>query len=229
MDLFSKMLDSRKVIVTGPVDDMMADLVIAQLLYLDSIDKEKPIEMYINSPGGSASAGFAMYDTMRYIDAPVTTFCLGMAASAAALLFVAGDERYVLPNSKVMIHQPSSGFQGKEDEAEIWYKEFHQTREKYARLIAKHVGRSPEEVDADIRADFWLSAERAVEYGAADDIIPANEAKEKKLTEKFRKLTVASRAAGKAADVPGVKQLPVSTPRSVAAKRATAGAGKSLV
>ena len=176
------MLRDRIILLGSAVDDYVANLICAQLLFLESEDPEKEIFMYINSPGGVVSAGLAIYDTMQYIMPPVSTLCLGQAASMGALLLCAGATgmRYALPHSRIMIHQPSGGFQGQATDIEIHAKETRRTRETLNEIIAKHTGQSMERIQVDTERDNFMSAEEAVAYGIIDKVLTSREPLEKK-------------------------------------------------
>ena len=172
-DIYSRLLKERVIFLTGPVEDHMANLITAQLLFLESESTEKDIYIYINSPGGSISAGMAIYDTMQFIKPDVSTICMGMAASMGAFLLACGAEgkRHVLPNAKVMIHQPLGGFQGQASDFEIHAKEILYIKDKLNRLMAEHTGQPLDKVSEDTDRDNFLSAESAVEYGLVDAIL----------------------------------------------------------
>ncbi len=172
-DIFSRLLNDRIVMLNGPVDDASASLVVAQILYLESQDPDKDINFYINSPGGSVSAGLAIYDTMKYVKCDVSTICMGMAASMGAFLLAAGTKgkRYALPNAEVMIHQPSGGAQGQASDILINAKHIERTRANLNRMLAEATGKSVEEVSVDTDRDYWMTAEEAKEYGIVDKVI----------------------------------------------------------
>lgn len=172
-DVFSLLLRDRIVFINGVLDDNAANCVIAQLLYLDSIDCEKEVNLYINSPGGSVTAGMAVYDTMRHISAPVHTIGMGMAASMGALLLAAGDRRSVLPHVKVMIHQPLiNGMPGgRETDISIIARDLSETRKTISEILAKHTGKTTDMIEKDIETDRYMSARDALEYGLCDSII----------------------------------------------------------
>ncbi len=171
-DIFSRLLNDRIIVLSDEVNDATASLVVAQLLYLEGQDNEKDISLYINSPGGSVTAGMAIYDTMQYIKCDVSTICMGMAASMGAFLLSSGakGKRYALPNSEVMIHQPSGGAQGQATEIDIIAKHILRTREKLNKILAENTGKPIEQVALDTERDNWLSAEEALEYGLVDKI-----------------------------------------------------------
>ncbi len=172
-DIFSRLLNDRIIVLSDEVNDATASLVVAQLLYLEGQDPEKDISFYINSPGGSVTAGLAIYDTMQYIKCDVSTICMGMAASMGAFLFSAGakGKRYILPNAEVMIHQPLGGAQGQATEILIAADHIKRTKERLNKILAENTGKSIEEIYADTERDNWLTAEDAVNYGLADKII----------------------------------------------------------
>jgi ATP-dependent Clp protease, protease subunit len=172
-DIYSRLLKERVVFLVGPVNDATANLVVAQMLFLESENPDKDITFYINSPGGSIAAGMAIYDTMQFIKPDVSTLCVGMAASMGAFLLGAGakGKRYALPNSTVMIHQPLGGFQGQATDIEIHAKFILSLRERLNRLMAEHTGRSIEEIARDTERDNFLTAEAAQEYGIVDKVL----------------------------------------------------------
>lgn len=172
-DIYSRLLKERVVFLVGEVNDQTANLVIAQLLFLESENPEKDISLYINSPGGSVSAGLAIYDTMQFIKPDVSTLCIGQAASMGAFLLAAGakGKRFSLPNSRIMIHQPSGGFQGQSSDIEIHAKEILYLRSKLNDILAHHTGRTSEEIDRDTERDNFMSADQSVEYGMIDKVI----------------------------------------------------------
>ena len=179
-DIYSRLLKDRIVFVTGPIDDAMANVVIAQLLFLESEDPNKDIHLYINSPGGSVSAGLAIYDTMQYINPDVSTICMGMAASMASVLLAAGTpgKRYALPYSRVMIHQPLGGAQGQATEIEIHAREILRIREEMNGILAKHTGQSKEKIAQDTERDYYLTSEEAKAYGLIDEVVTRKAAAE---------------------------------------------------
>ena len=172
-DIFSRLLNDRIIVLSDEVNDATASLVVAQLLYLEGQDPEKDISFYINSPGGSVTAGLAIYDTMQYIKCDVSTICMGMAASMGAFLFSSGakGKRYILPNAEVMIHQPLGGAKGQATEILIAADHIKRTKERLNKILAENTGKSIDEIFADTERDNWLTAEEAVEYGLADKII----------------------------------------------------------
>jgi len=171
-DIFSRLLKDRIIFIGGPITDSLANLVIAQLLFLESEDPEKDISIYINSPGGLVYSGLALYDTIQYIKPKVATICMGVAASMAALLLAAGTKgkRYALPNSRVMIHQPLGGAEGQASDIEIQAREILNLREITNNLLAKHTGQPLEKISRDVDRNFWMSAEEAKKYGLIDEI-----------------------------------------------------------
>ena len=172
-DIYSRLLRERVVFLVGPVNDQTANLVVAQLLFLESENPDKDISFYINSPGGSVSAGLAIYDTMQFIKPDVSTLCIGQAASMGALLLCAGaaGKRYCLPNSRVMIHQPMGGFQGQASDIEIHAREILYLRERLNQIMAKHTGQTIETIQRDTDRDNFLSADESKEYGLVDKIL----------------------------------------------------------
>lgn len=172
-DIFSRLLNDRIIVLSDEVNDATASLVVAQMLYLEGQDPEKDISFYINSPGGSVTAGLAIYDTMQYIKCDVSTICMGMAASMGAFLFSSGakGKRYILPNAEVMIHQPLGGAQGQATEILIAADHIKRTKDRLNKILAENTGKSVEEIFVDTERDNWLTAEEAVNYGLADKII----------------------------------------------------------
>ena len=172
-DIYSRLLKERVVFLVGPVNEVSANLIVAQLLFLESENPEKDIFLYINSPGGSVSAGLAIYDTMQFIKPDVSTLCVGQAASMGALLLCAGakGKRYCLPNSRVMIHQPLGGFQGQASDIEIHAKEILFLKQKLTEIMAKHTGQPVEKLGRDTDRDNFLSAEEAMTYGLIDKVL----------------------------------------------------------
>ena len=172
-DIFSRLLKERIIFVTGEVNDQMADLVIAQLLFLESEDPKKDIQLYINSPGGSVSAGLAIYDTMQYVKPDVSTICVGMAASMGAILLTSGTKgkRYALPNADTLIHQPLGGAQGQASDIEIHAKNILKKRELLNKILSERTGQPLEKIERDTDRDFILTAEEAKEYGLIDEVI----------------------------------------------------------
>lgn len=172
-DIYSRLLKDRIIFLGSEITDDFANIVVAQLLFLESEDPDKDVFLYINSPGGSVSAGLAIYDTMQYIKPDVSTICMGMAASMGAVLLTAGaaGKRISLPNAKIMIHQPMGGFQGQASDIEIQSKEIQKTKEALNRIIAGHTKRPIEQIRVDTDRDFYMSAEEAVKYGIVDKVI----------------------------------------------------------
>ena len=154
-----------------PIDDESANIIVAQMLYLSSIDDKAPINLYINSPGGIITSGFGIYDTMQLVKAPIHTYCVGMAASFASLLLMAGDKRFILPHSKVLIHQPLGGVEGQAADILIAAKEIEKDRDEICRVISKHTKQPFEKVLLDVDRDYWMNAEEAVKYGIVDKIL----------------------------------------------------------
>jgi ATP-dependent Clp protease protease subunit len=172
-DIYSRLLKDRIIFIGSTIDDTVANLVIAQLLFLESEDPDKEINLYINSPGGSVYSGLAIYDTMQYIKPDVSTICVGLAASMGAVLLAAGTKgkRFALPNSRVMVHQPLGGTQGPAADIEIHAREILRIREKINAILANHTGKDVEQVARDTDRDFFMSAEQALEYGLIDGIL----------------------------------------------------------
>lgn len=172
-DIFSRLLKERIIFIGTPMDDEIANLIIAQMLFLESEDNEKDINMYINSPGGVVTAGLAIYDTMQYLKSPVTTICIGQAASMGAMLLAAGSKgkRFALPNARIMIHQPLGGAQGQATDIEIQTKEILRMKKLLNEMLAKHSGQPLSKVEKDTDRDFYMSAAEAVEYGIVDEVI----------------------------------------------------------
>jgi ATP-dependent Clp protease protease subunit len=182
-DIFSRLLQERIITLNGEVEDTMSAVVIAQLLYLEAENPEKPISMYINSPGGSVSAGLAIYDTMNYIRSPVSTTCMGMAASMGSLLLAGGEpgHRYILPHARVMIHQPSGGYRGKASDIADHAKEILRIRDKLNKIYQSHLTkkRTLDEIEKYMERDYYMDAEEAVEFGIVDKIMEKRKAPEK--------------------------------------------------
>ena len=172
-DIYSRLLKERIIFLSGEVNDVMADLIVAQLLFLESEDPDKDIQIYINSPGGSVSSGFAIYDTMQYIKPDVSTICIGMAASMGAFLLAAGTigKRYALPNADIMIHQPLGGAQGQASDIKIHAEKILKTRERLNRILSDRTGKSYEQIDLDTDRDFYMTADEAVDYGLIDKVV----------------------------------------------------------
>ena len=172
-DIYSRLLKERVIFIVGPIEDHMANLIVAQLLFLESENPDKDISLYINSPGGSVSAGLAIYDTMQFIKPDVSTLCTGQAASMGAILLAGGsaEKRYGLPHSRVMIHQPLGGFQGQASDFEIHAREILAVRGRLNKLLAEHTGKSEEDIQRDTERDNFMSAEESVEYGLIDKVL----------------------------------------------------------
>jgi ATP-dependent Clp protease, protease subunit len=172
-DIYSRLLRERIVFLVGPVNDQTANLVVAQMLFLESENPDKDIFLYINSPGGSVSAGLSIFDTMNFIKPDVSTMCMGMAASMGSFLLMAGakGKRLALPNSRVMMHQPSGGAQGQASDIEIQAREIIKTREQLNRIYADRTGKSVDRITADMERDYWMSAEESREYGLIDQVL----------------------------------------------------------
>ena len=178
-DIFSRLLEERIIFLAGPIDDHLANLVIAEILLLASKDSKRDIKIYVNSPGGSVTAGLAIYDTMQYVSCDVATICVGMAASMAAVLLAAGaaGKRYVLPNAEVLLHQPMGGITGQASEIEIGARQILKIKDKINQILAKHTGKPLKAVEQDTDRDFYLSAQEAKEYGVVDEVISAEKTK----------------------------------------------------
>ena len=172
-DIFSRLLKERVVFAVGPVEDQMANLIVAQLLFLESENADKDIHLYINSPGGSVSAGLAIYDSMQFIKPDVSTICVGQAASMGAVLLAGGanGKRYCLPHSRIMIHQPIAGFQGQASDIDIHAKEVLQTRERLNQILANHTGQPLEQIAKDTDRDNFMSGDQAADYGLIDTVL----------------------------------------------------------
>jgi ATP-dependent Clp protease protease subunit len=172
-DIYSRLLKDRIIFLGTPVDDNISNLIIAQLLFLEAEDPEKDINLYVNSPGGLVTAGLAIYDTIQYIKSPVSTICIGQAASMGALLLAAGakGKRYALPNARVMIHQPMGGFQGQATDIDIHAREILKMRERLNEILAKHTGQPIEKIRTDTERDYFMSGEEAKTYGLIDEVI----------------------------------------------------------
>jgi ATP-dependent Clp protease protease subunit len=172
-DIYSRLLKERVVFLVGPVEDYAANVIVAQLLFLESENPDKDIHLYINSPGGSVSAGLAIYDTMQFIKPDISTLCIGQAASMGALLLAGGakGKRYCLPHSRVMIHQPLGGFQGQATDIDIHAREILVVRERLNRILAHHTGQADEKIQRDTERDNFMGAEAAVEYGLVDAVL----------------------------------------------------------
>ena len=174
-DIFSRLLKDRIVFIDGEINDAMADLVVAQILFLESENPEKDISIYINSPGGAVTAGLAIYDTMKYVKCDIQTICMGQAASMAAILLAGGTKgkRYALPSSRVMIHQPRGGVEGQESDISILAKEIIRLKKLSIDYLAKDTGKSTDKIAEDIERDFFMSAQEAAEYGVIDHVMPS--------------------------------------------------------
>ena len=176
-DIYSRLLKERVIFIVGPIEDYSANLIVAQLLFLESENPEKDINIYINSPGGSVTAGMAIYDTMQFVKPDVATMCVGQAASMGALLLASGaaGKRYCLPNSRVMIHQPLGGFQGQASDIDIHAREILKLKDKLNRILQHHTGQDLETIEADTDRDKFMSAEDAREYGLIDEVLTARQ------------------------------------------------------
>ena len=172
-DIYSRLLKDRIVFIGTPIDDILANTVIAQLLFLQTDDPDKDIHIYINSPGGTVTAGLAIYDTMQYIKPDIATYCIGQAASMGALLLTAGakGKRYVLPNSRIMIHQPMGGFQGQATDVEIHAKEILKMKDTLNKIMSKHTGQTLDKMEMDTERDYFMSGQEAKDYGIVDEVI----------------------------------------------------------
>jgi len=180
-DIWSRLLEDRIVFLGTPINDTVANFLIGQLLYLEKSDRNRDVHLYVNSPGGSISAGLAIYDTMQYVSCPIETVCIGSAASMAAILLAAGDpgKRYALPNSRIMIHQPWGGVEGTAADIEIQAEEILENREILNRILAKHTGRTVDQIQVDTDRDKYLSAKEAREYGLIDEVVEPGQTKPK--------------------------------------------------
>ena len=172
-DIYSRLLKDRLIFIVGPVEDQMANLVVAQLLYLESENANKDIHLYINSPGGVVSAGLSIYDTMQFVNCDVSTICVGQAASMGALLLAGGakGKRFALPHSRVMVHQPSAGYQGQATDIHIHAQEVLELKRRLNEIMSKHTGQSVETIERDLERDNFMSAEAALEYGLIDTVL----------------------------------------------------------
>jgi ATP-dependent Clp protease protease subunit len=172
-DIYSRLLKERLVFIVGPVEDQMANLVVAQLLYLESENPDKDIQLYINSPGGTVSSGLSIYDTMQFVNCDVGTICVGQAASMGALLLGGGSKgkRYALPHSRIMVHQPSAGFQGQATDIDIHAKETMELKRRLNEIMSRHTGQTIEQIEKDLERDNFMSAEAAVQYGLIDTVL----------------------------------------------------------
>ena len=174
-DIYSRLLKERIIFLAGPITDGLANSVIAQMLFLASADPKKDIQLYVNTPGGSVTAGMAVYDTMQYVKCPVSTICFGLAGSMGAVLLAAGakGKRYALPNTEILLHQVAGGIQGQAVEIEITAKQIIKIKNKLNKILSKHTSQSLEKVEKDTDRDFYLTAEEAKEYGIVDEVIKA--------------------------------------------------------
>lgn len=172
-DIYSRLLKDRLIFIVGPVEDQMANLIVAQLLYLESENPNKDIHLYINSPGGVVSAGLSIYDTMQFINCDVSTICVGQAASMGALLLAGGTEgkRFALPHSRIMVHQPSAGYQGQATDISIHAEEVLELKRRLNAIMAKHTNQDVKQIEKDLERDNFMSAERAKEYGLIDTVL----------------------------------------------------------
>ena len=172
-DIYSRLLKERVVFIVGPVEDQMANLVVAQLLFLESENPDKDIHLYINSPGGAVTSGLSIYDTMQFIKCDVSTICVGQAASMGALLLAGGTngKRYALPHSRIMVHQPSAGYSGQATDISIHAKEVLELKAKLNQIMSRHTGQSVEQIELDLERDRFMGAEAAVEYGMVDKVL----------------------------------------------------------
>jgi ATP-dependent Clp protease protease subunit len=172
-DIYSRLLKERVVFIVGPVEDHMANLIVAQLLFLESENADKDIHLYINSPGGSVTAGLSIYDTMQFVNCNVSTICVGQAASMGALLLAGGTEgkRFALPHSRIMVHQPSAGYQGQATDISIHANEVLELKARLNKIMSKHTGQSIDKIEQDLERDRFLSAEAAVDYGIIDTVL----------------------------------------------------------
>ncbi len=172
-DIYSRLLKERLIFVVGPVEDQMANLIVAQLLYLESENPDKDIQLYINSPGGTVSSGLSIYDTMQFVNCDVSTICIGQAASMGALLLGGGahGKRYALPHSRIMMHQPSAGFSGQATDIEIHAKEVLELKRRLNEIMARHTGQTGQQVEQDLERDNFMSSAEAVKYGLIDTVL----------------------------------------------------------
>jgi len=176
-DIYSRLLKERIIFLVGPVTDTLANLVVAQMLFLASQDPKKDIQLYVNTPGGSVTAGMAIYDTMQYVKCPVTTICFGLAGSMGAVLLAAGEKgkRFALPNTEILLHQVAGGITGEAIEIEITAKQIIKIKNKLNKILAKHTNQPLEKIEKDTDRDFYLSSEEAKEYGIVDEVIKAKD------------------------------------------------------
>ena len=172
-DIYSRLLKDRLIFIVGPVEDLMANLIVAQLMYLESENPEKDIQLYINSPGGSVTAGLSIYDTMQFVNPDVSTICVGQAASMGALLLGGGakGKRYALPHSRIMVHQPSAGFQGQATDIDIHAREVLELKRRLNEIMAKNTGQPVKKIERDLERDNFMSSKAAVEYGLLDTVL----------------------------------------------------------
>ena len=172
-DIYSRLLKERLIFIVGPVEDQMANLIVAQLLYLESENPDKDIQLYINSPGGSVTSGLSIYDTMQFVNCDISTICIGQAASMGALLLAGGatGKRYALPHSRIMVHQPSAGFQGQATDIEIHAKEVLELKRRLNEIMARHTGQTVKQIEKDLERDNFMSGEEAVKYGLIDTLL----------------------------------------------------------
>jgi len=172
-DIYSRLLKDRLIFIVGPVEDQMANLIVAQLMYLESENPEKDIQLYINSPGGSVTAGLSIYDTMQFVNPDVSTICVGQAASMGALLLGGGTKgkRYALPHSRIMVHQPSAGFQGQATDIDIHAREVLELKRRLNEIMAENTGQTVKTIEKDLERDNFMSAESAVKYGLIDTVL----------------------------------------------------------
>jgi ATP-dependent Clp protease protease subunit len=172
-DIYSRLLKERLIFIVGPVEDQMANLIVAQLLYLESENPDKDIQLYINSPGGSVTSGLSIYDTMQFVACDISTICIGQAASMGALLLAGGasGKRYALPHSRIMVHQPSAGFQGQATDIEIHAKEVLELKRRLNEIMAKHTGQTVKQIEKDLERDNFMGGEDAVKYGLIDELL----------------------------------------------------------
>jgi ATP-dependent Clp protease protease subunit len=172
-DIYSRLLKERLIFIVGPVEDQMANLIVAQLLYLESENPDKDIQLYINSPGGSVTAGLSIYDTMQFVNCDISTICIGQAASMGALLLAGGTngKRFALPHSRVMVHQPSAGFQGQATDIEIHAKEVLELKHRLNEIMARHTGQTLKQIEKDLERDNFMGGEDAVKYGLIDTML----------------------------------------------------------
>ena len=172
-DIYSRLLKERLIFIVGPVEDQMANLIVAQLLYLESENPDKDIQLYINSPGGSVTSGLSIYDTMQFVACDISTICIGQAASMGALLLAGGasGKRYALPHSRIMVHQPSAGFQGQATDIEIHAKEVLELKRRLNEIMARHTGQTVKQIEKDLERDNFMGGEDAVKYGLIDTLL----------------------------------------------------------